>query len=291
MAIKFVSQVPSLDITSALDPASESVTWMSYQLTEWANRCGEDYVKVLNNHEQWDAYHSGTVTRDDYNYTTVELRGPDWRKDPTVPCGAVSFRCNRDSAYIWINSNKTDRNSSYNYWNFEYTNSNISGDSNANRLSYFSSQIRSSHVLWCDTPGRRFFCFDYLGGVVRFAIVEAIPLNMENARKTDFGWAGLDQTYIRSISNYEGDTDIYRPYNSYWEHYESATYGSPKEIPWLRAGGIVVNSLGAVMGKVSSNLLYQSNACPAYHAFTNNTVTLFSMTNNFLFNITGEALA
>lgn len=291
MAIKFVSQVPSIDITSALDPTSEAITWMSYQLTEWANRCGEDYVKVLNNHEQWDAYHSGTVTRNDYNFTTLELRGPDWRNDPTVPCGAVAFRCNYDSVYVYINSNKTTRHSSYNYWNFEKQNSNISGSNTGNRLSYFSSQIRSSHVLWCDTPGRRFFSFDYLNSTCSFAIVEALPLNMENARKTDFGWAGLDNNYIRSICNYEGDTDIYYPAKSYWDHYASATYGSPKDSPWLRAGGIVVNALGAVMGKVSSNVLYQTNASPAYHAFTNDTVTLFSMDNNYLFNITGEELA
>lgn len=260
MTSKFESRTFKRRISTSLDPEQDWAVWLYDNFKEWADGCGEDYVKPLKGKDDWVNLTSNSVNHG----WVAEL----------ISYGKRAGLDNTNAERIWFMDLDSARRIYWSVgWNMNSTSNNGLGTwlstaqsgqwnhSNSSDSSNYWDRVRPSMVIWNDDPANMYFAWQLLSptskvsnGAVMLMKEETIPDTCPP--NVGAGWAFMDFQYTL-----HGHTCQSQSYSgpAYQETATQAQWLDPRI--YVRYGGFidclpVVSGAGPFMGHLDDTIIY-----------------------------------
>ena len=282
MALTFIQQtgiVQTMDTT--LDPSVSMFPFMSYSLSEWCSKIGDDKAVVITGHEQWELQPEWMVPTGSHALQLL-LRGEGYRsgRAPFNPVNVTWRQYNR-SSYVDIcsgiqnnNYDPTDPNDwtkwKRNTGNYEYARINNSATYNIASGSYtlpnggvwVSPQLM--WVLYEDTPGKEWFYINGpVGGSAKFSflIKRYTPLAGTPADEKDLGWTFIEMSstgmyYVIANFSTSDNTTLWKQSNPRsWGNSDYVLGRASRDVACLLHSLPITGPAGDMLGYWSDDLI------------------------------------
>ena len=284
-------------IDEPLDPADQTATWMSYQLTDWVSKIGPSYAKMLNYHETW-VDDTNTYSPTSTPIIQIEFRGANYRAGNDAPYLRHGFEMSMQGTstsyhydrMVVFNENKVSSSTGAYYSRAREVS--IQSDAYQYRAADYANK-RLLCVLYSDTPGQRFFAYYIYGlGGIFYEMNDIADFPDE----IDPGWLHIrPNSSITPLTRYQsGSTQKYyfhqtRPFMSTDNraNYDAVGVSNTSGYRPILDRWDIPNNYGQYMGMAEGTLAYSQYSLPQWWQYNLNEKTYISWSNYNLIDITG----